>query len=197
MLKVLVDGFNFENQKNIFLKLEHVLGDFVVEFEQPRKQNSNSCVLSLQREPARASEGNLLKTWIRLKHGFKSSTFRLRVGGQRGSSWWREIAHIREGGEGEGRWFGEHVSRRVGDGSDTFFWTDPWVDEIPLCERFARLYDLAENKLCTMAEMCSLGWRVDEEAWELWRPLWVWEEEMLGECRSLLANLSLQVQSSD
>ncbi|GAU33554.1 hypothetical protein TSUD_143470, partial [Trifolium subterraneum] len=45
---------------NIFLNLEHVLGDFVVEFEQPRKQSSNFCVPSLQREPSRASEGNLL-----------------------------------------------------------------------------------------------------------------------------------------
>ncbi|GAU10927.1 hypothetical protein TSUD_426970, partial [Trifolium subterraneum] len=44
---------------------------------------------------------------------------RLRDGGRGGSSWWREIARIREGGEGEGRSFGEHVSRRVGDGSDT------------------------------------------------------------------------------
>ncbi|GAU27449.1 hypothetical protein TSUD_161350 [Trifolium subterraneum] len=122
---------------------------------------------------------------------------RLRDGGRRGSSWWREIARIREGGEGEGRWFGEHVSRRVGDGSDTLFWIDHWVDGVPLCERFGRLYDLAENKLRTVAEMYSLGWRVDGEAWEWRRPLWVWEEEMLGECQSLFANLSLQTHSSD
>ncbi|PNX78782.1 cytochrome p450, partial [Trifolium pratense] len=47
---------------------------------------------------------------------------RLREGGQRGSSWWREITRIRErGGEPGGSWFGEHVLRRVGDESDTFF----------------------------------------------------------------------------
>jgi hypothetical protein len=71
---------------------------------------------------------------------------RLRDGGQRGSSWCREIARIREGGELGGRWFEKRVSRRVGDWSDTFFWTDPWVDEIPLCERSERLFDLADTK---------------------------------------------------
>jgi hypothetical protein len=39
--------------------------------------------------------------------------------------WWREIERIREGGELGGSWFGEIVSIKVGDGSDTFFWTDP------------------------------------------------------------------------
>ncbi|MCI30191.1 receptor-like kinase, partial [Trifolium medium] len=38
---------------------------------------------------------------------------RLRDVGRRGSSWWREITRIGEGGgELGGRWFGEHVSKR-------------------------------------------------------------------------------------
>ncbi|GAU31199.1 hypothetical protein TSUD_210560 [Trifolium subterraneum] len=82
--------------------------------------------------------------WFRVlvaRYGMKRG--RLRDGGRRGSSRWREIAGIREGaGESGGGWFGELVSRRVGDGSDTFFWTDPWVDGIPLCERFGRLHAL-------------------------------------------------------
>jgi hypothetical protein len=46
---------------------------------------------------------------------------------------------IREGGDFGGRWFEEHVSKRVGDGSDTLFWTDPRVGGSPLCERFDTL----------------------------------------------------------
>jgi hypothetical protein len=46
----------------------------------------------------------------------------------------------------------------VGDGSDTYFWTDPWVEGIRLCERFERLFDLAETKSHSVAEMFSLGW---------------------------------------
>ncbi|GAU26650.1 hypothetical protein TSUD_102600 [Trifolium subterraneum] len=42
--------------------------------------------------------------------------------------------------------------------------------------------------------MFSLGWGVEGEAWEWeWRrPLRAWEEEMLGECQTLLLSLSLQ-----
>ncbi|MCI49249.1 YIPF1-like protein, partial [Trifolium medium] len=59
------------------------------------------------------------------------------------------------------------------------------------------LFDLAEIKLRTVAEMFSLGWGEDGEAWVWRRQLKAWEEEMLGECQSLLLNLSLQVQSTD
>ncbi|KAK2370489.1 hypothetical protein QL285_083537 [Trifolium repens] len=123
---------------------------------------------------------------------------RLRDGGRRGSSWWREIVRIREEGELGGRWFEEHVSRRVGDGSDTFFWTNPWVDGSSLCERFGRLFDLAETKRCTVTDMFSLGWGISGEAWVWRRQLRGWEEEEeLRECQSLLLTISLQVQFPD
>ncbi|GAU27570.1 hypothetical protein TSUD_30020 [Trifolium subterraneum] len=79
--------------------------------------------------------------------------------GRGGSSWWREIVQIRDNGGGiGGAWFGEYISKKVGDGSDTLFWTDPWVDETHLSERFGRLFDLAETRSCSAAEMASLGW---------------------------------------
>ncbi|CAJ2641817.1 unnamed protein product [Trifolium pratense] len=123
---------------------------------------------------------------------------RLRDGGRRGSLWWKEIVRIREGGgeSGDG-WFREHVVRRVGDGSETFFWTDPWVDGIPFCERFGRLFVLTANKSCTVAEMFALGWGANGGAWEWRRQLRAWEEELLGECQSLLSNISLQAFSVD
>ncbi|GAU10830.1 hypothetical protein TSUD_425950, partial [Trifolium subterraneum] len=40
--------------------------------------------------------------------------------------------------------------------------------------------------------MASLGWGAGGEAWVWQRPLRGWEEEMLGECQSLLLNISLQ-----
>ncbi|XP_045791761.1 uncharacterized protein LOC123886488 [Trifolium pratense] len=123
---------------------------------------------------------------------------RLRDRGRRGSLWWREIVSIRDGvGEPGGGWFGEHVVRRVGDGLDTFFLTDPWVDETPLCERFGLLFALSETKLRTLAEMFSLGWGLDGAAWVWRRQLRAWEEDMLRECQSLLSNISLQAQYSD
>jgi hypothetical protein len=88
-----------------------------------------------------------------LEHG------RLREGGRGGSAWWREIVRIRDGVGGiRDGWFGESVTRRVGDGSDTFFWSDPWLGGSPLCERFGCLYDLAASKSRTVAEMCAARW---------------------------------------
>ncbi|MCI17770.1 putative non-LTR retroelement reverse transcriptase related protein, partial [Trifolium medium] len=101
---------------------------------------------------------------------------RLREGRRRGSSWWREIVRIREGvGVLGGGWFGESVSRRVGDGLDTFFWTDPWLGEISLRERFRRLFDLSEHQSSTVAEMSSLGWEVGGGAW--YPDRWQWRHD--------------------
>ncbi|GAU49411.1 hypothetical protein TSUD_407260 [Trifolium subterraneum] len=116
----------------------------------------------------------------------------------RGSSWWKEVVKIRDGVGGLGSgWFRENVAKRVGSGAETFFWTNPWLGDIPLCERFGRLFDLAKNKSSSVAEMFSLGWEPGGEAWVWRRQLWVWEEEMLRECQALLLNFSFQVQSVD
>ncbi|GAU34797.1 hypothetical protein TSUD_206010 [Trifolium subterraneum] len=116
---------------------------------------------------------------------------RLCVGGTSGSTWWREIAHLRDGGNALGGWFGENVVRKVGDGTDTFFWTDPWVEGTSLCERFGRLFDLAKNKSVSVAEMFLRGWGAAGEGWVWRRPLRAWEEKLLGECHALLLPISI------
>ncbi|GAU23451.1 hypothetical protein TSUD_331490 [Trifolium subterraneum] len=66
---------------------------------------------------------------------------------------------IRDGvGDLGGGWFGECVTKKVVDGMDTFFWTDPWLGGFTLRESFGRLFDLNEHKSSTVADMCSLGW---------------------------------------
>ncbi|WJX63191.1 hypothetical protein P8452_48110 [Trifolium repens] len=75
-------------------------------------------------------------------------------GGRRGSLWWRDIWHIREGDVLGGRWFEEHVSKRVGDGTDTLFWTDPWVDGMPLSQRFGCLGGRVVSSLLVVAWFC-------------------------------------------
>jgi hypothetical protein len=87
---------------------------------------------------------------------------------------------IRDGAGGiGGGWFGESVVKKVGDGSETFFWTDTWIDNTPLCVRFQRLFDLAVSRSSTVAWLFYLGWGTRGEAWEWRRPLWVLEEERL------------------
>ncbi|AES69544.1 hypothetical protein MTR_3g031290 [Medicago truncatula] len=89
------------------------------------------------------------------------------------------------------------VSKKLGDGSDTLFWFDKWLGSVSLCERFPRLFDLAENKSITVAGLFSLGVEQGGEAWRWGRRLWAWEEEELEECRALLTDVSLQVSVSD
>jgi hypothetical protein len=38
-----------------------------------------------------------------------------------------------------------------------FFLCDPWIDGMVLKNSFSRLFDLATNKMATVAEMYSLG----------------------------------------
>jgi len=45
--------------------------------------------------------------------------------------------------------------------------------------------------------MFVLGWEEGGEVWQWRRRLWDWEEELVGECRALLANVTLQVSLSD
>ena len=76
---------------------------------------------------------------------------------------------IGEGGEG---WFEARVRKRVGDGANTDFWRDCWCGNVPLCDRFSRLYDLVVNKSITVRNMFLLGVDVGGEALQ-WRR-WLW-----------------------
>jgi hypothetical protein len=68
---------------------------------------------------------------------------------------------------------------------------------LPLSERFPRLFELAENKLETVAGMFSLGLGHGGEGWRWRRRLWVWEENLLDECRVVLFDVSLVPNVSD
>ena len=50
-------------------------------------------------------------------------------------------------------WFDDNIRRVMGDGRDTYFWTDSWVGGVPLRVRFSRLFELAENRWMMVAEM--------------------------------------------
>lgn len=67
----------------------------------------------------------------------------------------------------------------------------------PLYRRFGRLFDLATNKFSSVADMSDRGWEEGGDAWSWRRRLWVWEEEMLAECRLLLDGVSVQANILD
>ncbi|XP_024635971.1 uncharacterized protein [Medicago truncatula] len=53
------------------------------------------------------------------------------------------------------------------------------------------------NKVVTIRNMFQLGLEVGGGAWQWRRRLWVWEEELVEECRELLLTVTLQDSSSD
>jgi len=123
---------------------------------------------------------------------------KLEVGGRSVSTWWRELAKIRDGVEGVGgSWFADSVVCKVGKGTNVSFWKDRWLGKVPLCQRFSRLFDLSLYKSSTVAEMFSLGWEEGGAAWRCRIRLWDWEEEMIGECCHLLDNFVLQTDVVD
>jgi len=46
---------------------------------------------------------------------------------------------------------------RWGNGASTLFWKDPWLDDVSFDVRYARLFDVAVNKLSTVAEIFLWG----------------------------------------
>ncbi|GAU32127.1 hypothetical protein TSUD_218780 [Trifolium subterraneum] len=119
-------------------------------------------------------------------------------GGRRGSAWWREVSRIQDGEGAIGRaWFEESIERRVRNGVDTLFWSDPWLGGVPLNTRYRRLFDLATNQSISAADMCQLRWKEGGAGWQWRRQLWVWEAELLEECTSLLYDMVLQTNSTD
>jgi len=107
-------------------------------------------------------------------------------------------AKIRDGiGDIDGGWFVDRVSKRVGNGASTFFWHDGCLGEVSLRTRFSCLFYLTTNKLCTVADMFSLGWEEGGAAWSWRMRLWAWEKELVEECRHLRNDIVLQVDISD
>ena len=87
--------------------------------------------------------------------------------------------------------------RVVGSGKSTLFWSEVWVGEVSLRDRFPRLFDLSLFKDLSVFDMCQLGWGVEGQAWSWRRRLLAWEEEAVGELILLLQSVSLQVDSTD
>jgi len=113
-------------------------------------------------------------------------------GGREVSTWWRDIAALHREG-----WFGENVSRSIGNGKSTLFWSDVWVGGVSFRNRFSRLFDLSVFKGEYVFQMCRLGWGVGGEAWSWRRQLFAWEEKLVGELTLLLRSVNLQVGRED
>jgi hypothetical protein len=101
------------------------------------------------------------------------------------SPWWNDICDI-ENCVVSKNWLGESISRKVGNGARTRFWSDRWFGFVPLCVSYPRLFSIFTQKETSIGEVRILegevwGWNL---VWR--RRLFLWEEESLSH---LLASL--------
>lgn len=58
------------------------------------------------------------------------------------STWWKDL-HMLCFSEGPGSWFGECITRKVGNGEDVKFWGENWLGGEALKTSFSRLFSLS------------------------------------------------------
>ena len=54
--------------------------------------------------------------------------------------------------------FYRYCKKKIGNGENTRFWEDWWVDTKPLCKNYTRLYGLCRKKNITVAYILNNGW---------------------------------------
>jgi hypothetical protein len=91
------------------------------------------------------------------------------------SNWWKDICALDRVVEGK-NWLLESISRKVGNGTSTLFWTSNWLGGTPLSLLFPRLFSLSNHKNCVVVEFFtregdggrwSFSWRRTLFQWEL------------------------------
>jgi hypothetical protein len=101
-----------------------------------------------------------------------------------GSSWWRNICLL----DKSVPWFEQAVFKTVGNGNNTKFWSEVWVENQTLSARFPRLFLGSEQKNVVISEMGYVqdGWR-----WVLkWRRgLFEWEKTQLQDMLRVIDGL--------
>jgi hypothetical protein len=61
----------------------------------------------------------------------------------------------------------------------------------------SRLFDLAEDRWVSVADMVALGWEESGKAWRWRHHLLAWEEEFVRECCTFLTNMQVQDDLAD
>ncbi|GAU42409.1 hypothetical protein TSUD_324640 [Trifolium subterraneum] len=98
------------------------------------------------------------------------------------SKWWTDVCNLDTGSN----WFSDAVEKRVGDGNLTKFWSDIWIGNQSLQQRFPRIYSVSNQKGNTIASMGR--WDGNEWRWEfIWRRnFFGWEEPYKTELMEVL-----------
>jgi hypothetical protein len=106
------------------------------------------------------------------------------------SNWWKNIISIEKAVPGK-NWFVDSVTRKVGNGNDTYFWSSKWIGATPLALVFPRLYSLSNQKEKVVSDFI-----VSQDGRRSWNFLWrrnlfIWEEDLVNNLVNILDSLVL------
>ncbi|MCI22479.1 pantothenate synthetase, partial [Trifolium medium] len=123
-------------------------------------------------------------------HILNSVVWSTRLNSHLTSHWWKDICDLENCVESK-NWVAEMISRSIGNGANTCFWSDLWIGDSLLCVKFPRLFSLSLQKEAKVRELVSVeGERYN---WNfIWRRrLFLWEEESVSQLVTSLANVRL------
>ncbi|GKU93781.1 hypothetical protein SLEP1_g7347 [Rubroshorea leprosula] len=114
-----------------------------------------------------------------------------------GSAWWGDLWKIEFEVDGKRGWFKEGVGKIVREGKETLFWHEVWAGDMPLKEKFNRLFSLSREKDVCVADMGE--WKKGEWTWNWkWRRrLFTWETDMLQDLLTTAQGTKLKQGEDD
>jgi hypothetical protein len=68
------------------------------------------------------------------------------------SLWWKDVFSI--GSNLNNNSFSQNVVKKLGNDTHTSFWDDIWVGNLPLKDRFPRLFSISTQKEATGGVLC-------------------------------------------
>ncbi|MCH84663.1 putative non-LTR retroelement reverse transcriptase [Trifolium medium] len=107
------------------------------------------------------------------------------------SLWWKDICNLENCVESK-KWLEESVSRLLGNGAYTRFWTDKWLGDVALVPKV--VFDFSTKGCYSVSDLivvdgvtktCNLLWR---------RRLFHWEEEIVTQLLVSLENVCLSIE---
>jgi hypothetical protein len=105
------------------------------------------------------------------------------------SLWWKDICSI--GTNLDTNWLLRGVTKKLDNGLHTNFWSDIWVGDIPLMDRFPRLFSISNQQEESVAGVRK--YLNGSSSWDLsWRRrFFVWEHDLYKELLDLINPVTL------
>lgn len=109
---------------------------------------------------------------------------------------WKDIMQIQNRNPLVFSKFIDNIRISIGNGEDTQFWNDPWVNGKALCYLYPRIFSIIVNKNESVAEVYQRKEELLSWQFQFRRSIFIWENEELDRMLLLLDGLHINIQVS-